>query len=480
MKYLLLPDHHPTSNVLWMGTLAWIVIILLSVFLLAVVGMIFLKYMRQIVAAGDLNYDGEDKNNVPLTRRILARTIPPLRIIHSKAIALWYGNPSAKLKLVGVTGTNGKTTIATVLYDLFRKMGHRCGLISTVCIKIEDEEYPAIITTPGAVDLNRLLSKMVKAGCEYVFMECSSHGLVQKRINGLYFSGGIFTNLTRDHLDYHRTFDNYRNAKKSFFDFLSPLAFSIVNADDNHWQTMVQDCKAKIKTYSIHDKADFMAKVQECDLEGMCLDINGREVDVHFIGKFNASNLLAIYGTAVMLGKEPQKILTALSAMRSVRGRLEPMRSPEGFITLIDYAHTPDALRNVLETIHEVLNGKGRIITVCGAGGNRDIGKRPLMAQEAVRWSDIVIFTSDNPRFEDPQTIINDMMSGVDTPEKDKVFSIVDRREAIIKACSMAQKDDVVLVAGKGHEDYQEIKDRKYPFSDKEVISEYLRVRDEK
>ncbi len=389
-----------------------------------------------------------------------------------KVATLFYGDPSRKLKLVGVTGTNGKTTIATLLYNMFRKFGHKCGLLSTVCNYIEDEAIPADHTTPDPIELNRLLAQMVDAGCEYAFMECSSHAIAQKRIGGLKFAGGLFTNLTRDHLDYHKTFENYRDAKKAFFDGLDKDAFAITNADDKNGQIMVQNCKAQVKTYSTRTMADFKAKIIECHFEGMYLDINGKEVGVQFIGKFNVSNLLAVYGAAVMLGKKPEDILLILSTLKSVNGRLEPIHSPEGYTAIVDYAHTPDALENVLNAIHEVLNGKGKVITVCGAGGNRDKGKRPLMAQEAVKQSDKVIITSDNPRFEEPQDIINDMLAGLDQKQMKKVVSIVDRREAIRTACMLAQKGDVILIAGKGHEDYQEIKGVKHHFDDKEVVKD--------
>ena len=384
----------------------------------------------------------------------------------------FYGDPSRKLKLVGVTGTNGKTTIATLLYNMFRKFGHKCGLLSTVCNYIEDEAIPTDHTTPDPIELNCLLARMVDAGCEYAFMECSSHAIAQKRIGGLRFEGGLFTNLTRDHLDYHKTFENYRDAKKAFFDGLDKNAFAITNADDKNGLFMVQNTKALVKTYSTRTMADFKAKIIECHFEGMYLDINGKEVGVQFIGKFNVSNLLAVYGAAVMLGKKPEDILLILSTLKSVNGRLEPIRSPEGYTAVVDYAHTPDALENVLNAIHEVLDGKGKVITVCGAGGNRDKGKRPLMAQEAVKQSDRVIITSDNPRFEEPQDIINDMLAGLDARQMKKVISIVDRREAIRTACMMAEKGDVILIAGKGHEDYQEVKGVKHHFDDKEVVRE--------
>ncbi len=387
-----------------------------------------------------------------------------------KVATLFYGDPSRKLKLVGVTGTNGKTTIATTLYNMFRKFGYKCGLLSTVCNYIDGEPHPTTHTTPDPIELNELLSEMVAAGCEYAFMECSSHAIAQKRIGGLKFAGGIFTNLTRDHLDYHKTFENYRNAKKAFFDSLSKDAFAITNADDKNGMIMVQNCKAKIKTYSTRTMADFKARLIEEHLAGMYLDINGHEVGVQFIGRFNISNLLAVYGAAIMLGKEPEDILVVLSTLKSVSGRLEPLHSPEGFTAVVDYAHTPDALENVLSTLNEVINGKGHVITVCGAGGNRDKGKRPLMAQEAVKQSDKVIITSDNPRFEEPEDIINDMIAGLDAKQMKKVVTIVDRREAIRTACMMAQKGDIILVAGKGHEDYQEIKGVKHHFDDCEVL----------
>ena len=295
---------------------------------------------------------------------------------------VFYGEPSQHLKLVGVTGTNGKTTIATLLYNMFRKFGHKCGLLSTVCNYIEGEAIPADHTTPDPIELNKLLHQMVEAGCEYAFMECSSHAIAQQRIGGLKFAGGLFTNLTRDHLDYHKTFENYRDAKKAFFDGLSKEAFAITNADDKNGSVMVQNCKAQVKTYSVQRMADFRARIIECHFEGMYLEINGQEVGVQFIGKFNVSNLLAVYGAAVMLGKKPEDILVVLSTLKSVAGRLEPIRSEEGVTAVVDYAHTPDALENVLNAIHEVMEGKqGKIITVCGAGGNRDKGKRPLMAQ---------------------------------------------------------------------------------------------------
>lgn len=395
-----------------------------------------------------------------------------------KVATMFYGEPSRKLKLVGVTGTNGKTTIATLLYRMFRELGHKVGLLSTVCNYINDEEVPASHTTPDPIELNSLLAKMVEAGCEYAFMECSSHAIHQHRIGGLEFVGGIFTNLTRDHLDYHKTFENYRNAKKMFFDGLPKTAFAITNADDKNGMIMVQNTKATVKTYSIKRMADFRAKILECHFEGMYLEVDGKEVGVQFIGKFNVSNLLAVYGAAIMLGKKPEDVLIAMSTLKSVNGRLEPIQSPEGYTAVVDYAHTPDALENVLSAIHDVLDGKGgHVITVCGAGGHRDKGKRPLMAQEAVKQSDTVILTSDNPRDEEPQAIIDDMLAGLDTTQRKKVLTITDRKEAIRTAAMMAQKGDVILVAGKGHENYQEINGVKHHFDDHEVIREIFGIK---
>ncbi len=381
----------------------------------------------------------------------------------------FYGNPSHHLKLVGVTGTNGKTTIATVLYQLFRELGHRCGLLSTVCNYIDGREVPATHTTPDPITLNSLLAEMVEAGCEYAFMECSSHAIQQKRIGGLTFAGGIFTNLTRDHLDYHKTFENYRDAKKMFFDNLPKESFAITNADDRNGSVMVQNCPAAIRTYSVRTMADYKARILEESLEGMLLEMDGQEVSVRFVGRFNVQNLLAVYGAARMLGVERDEALCALSKLHPVNGRFEAIRSPKGFSAIVDYAHTPDALVNVLEAINEIKRG-GQVITVCGAGGNRDKGKRPIMAQEAANHSDRVIITSDNPRFEEPAAIVQDMLAGLDEEQMKKTISIVDRREAIRAAAMMAQPGDIILVAGKGHEPYQEVKGVKHHFDDHEEI----------
>ena len=389
-----------------------------------------------------------------------------------KLATVFYGNPTDKLELIGVTGTNGKTTIATLLYNMFRQFGYKVGLISTVCNYIDDEAIPTEHTTPDPITLNKLLGRMADEGCKYAFMEVSSHSVAQKRIGGLKFAGGIFTNLTRDHLDYHQTVDNYLKAKKAFFDNLPKSAFALTNLDDKNGMVMVQNTKAKVCTYSLRSISNFKGKVLEDGFEGMLMDINNVEVNVQFIGRFNASNLLAVYGTACLLGKKTEDVLLVLSMLRPVSGRFDALRSPKGYSAIVDYAHTPDALTNVLSTIQEVLNGRGRVITVVGAGGNRDKGKRPIMAQEAVKLSDKVIITSDNPRFEEPQDIINDMLAGLEKDQQRNVISIIDRKEAIKTACMLAQPGDAILVAGKGHENYQDIKGVKHHFDDKEVIKE--------
>ena len=387
-----------------------------------------------------------------------------------KVATQFYGDPTGKLKLVGVTGTNGKTTVATVLYNMFRSFGYKCGLCSTVCNFIDGRAIEASHTTPDPITLNRLLAQMAEEGCEYAFMECSSHAIHQKRIGGLRFAGGIFTNLTRDHLDYHKTFENYRDAKKAFFDILPRGAFAVTNADDKNGMVMVQNTQATVRTYSTRPAADFKGRILEESIEGMLLDIDGREVSVRFVGRFNVSNLLAVYGAAQLLGQRAEDVLRVLSSLHPVNGRFEAIRSPKGFSAVVDYAHTPDALENVLTAINEIVKDTGQVITVCGAGGNRDKGKRPLMAQEAAKRSDRVIITSDNPRFEEPQDIINDMLAGLDAEQMQKTISICDRREAIRTAAMMAEPGDVILVAGKGHEPYQDVKGVKHHFDDHEEI----------
>ena len=408
---------------------------------------------------------------------VLAEGVTYLRVADSEEVVgpiatAFNGHPTETVRLIGVTGTNGKTTIATLLYDMFRAMGYKVGLLSTVCNYIDGEAIPTEHTTPDAVTLNALLGRMANEGCKYVFMEVSSHSVAQRRIGGLKFAGGIFTNLTRDHMDYHKTVDNYLRAKKAFFDALPKDAFVVTNLDDKNGLVMTQNTRAKVHTYSLRSLADFKGRILEHYFDGMMLEVNNVEVFVQFIGKFNASNLLAVYGAACLLGKRPEEVLTVLSTLRPVNGRFDTVHSPQGFTAIVDYAHTPDALTNVLGAIQEIQGGKGRVITVVGAGGNRDKGKRPLMAQEAVKGSDKVIITSDNPRFEEPQDIINDMLSGLTPEQKAHVVTITDRREAIRTACLLAAKGDVILVAGKGHENYQDIKGVKHHFDDKEVLRE--------
>ena len=423
----------------------------------------------------------EEKGAVAIVCEALPEQINPnityIKVADSQAVAgkiatTFYGNPTEKLKLVGVTGTNGKTTIATLLYELFRGMGHKCGLLSTVCNYIDGEAYPSTHTTPDVVSLNRLLGKMADEGCEYAFMEVSSHSLAQERIGGLRFAGGIFTNLTRDHIDFHNTMEEYLRCKKSFFDNLPSDAFAITNLDDKNGPVMVQNTRADIKKYSARTLGDYKGRIVETHLDGMLLEFNRIEFTTRLTGRFNVSNLLAIFATAVELGKEPQEVLRILSSLAPVSGRFETIHSKEGYTAIVDYAHTPDAIKNVLSTVNEVLRGNGNIITVVGAGGNRDKGKRPIMAQEAVKASTRVIITSDNPRFEEPQEIINDMLAGLNDEQRRKVISIVDRKEAIKTACALAAKGDVIVIAGKGHEDYQEIKGVKHHFDDKETVRE--------
>lgn len=391
-----------------------------------------------------------------------------------KIASAWYDFPSSSLRLVGVTGTNGKTTIATLLYRLFRRIGHKCGLISTVCNCIDSEEFPSTHTTPDPLTLNRLLAQMVECGCKFAFMEVSSHAIDQRRIEGLCFEGGVFTNLTRDHLDYHKTFAEYLAVKKRFFDELSDEAFALTNVDDKNGLVMLQNTKAEKKTYSVRSMSDFKTKVIEDGFDGLKLEINRKEVFLPFIGKFNAYNLTAVYATALLLGCDSDETLLNLSALRPVSGRFEPIAAPSGYKVIVDYAHTPDALKNVLETIDSFLAVEARLITVVGCGGNRDRGKRPLMAKEAVKLSHQVIFTSDNPRNEEPQTIVDEMMEGVEMADRAKVITILDRYQAIKTAMLLARPKDVVLIAGKGHENYQEINGTRTHFDDKEVVRETM------
>lgn len=396
----------------------------------------------------------------------------------NKALGLmasnYYGQPSRQLTLVGVTGTNGKTTIATLLYKLVRALGHKAGLLSTVVNYIENEAIPSTHTTPDALELNGLLRRMVDAGCEYCFMEVSSHSIAQERIAGLDFDGALFTNLTRDHIDYHKTFDNYRDTKKKLFDGLKKSAFAVTNKDDKNGLVMTQNTKAQVHTYSTRALADYKAQILEEGFEGMMLVINGKEVFVPLVGRFNVSNLLCIYGAALCLGFEELDVLRTLSTLTPVNGRFEAIRSPKGWTAIIDYAHTPDAVDNVIQTIHEILGKKGQLITIVGCGGNRDKGKRPMMAKIAKEGSDQLILTSDNPRDEEPKDILKDMTDGLSEEQMRSTLVIEDREMAIKTACLMAQSGDVILVAGKGHEDYQIIKGVKHHFDDHEQVRKYL------
>ncbi len=384
----------------------------------------------------------------------------------------WYDNPSAELKLVGITGTNGKTTTVTLLFNLFRELGYRVGLVSTIHNKIDDKIIPTTHTTPDALALNKLLAEMVEKSCEYCFMEVSSHAMVQKRVAGITFTGGLFSNLTHDHLDFHKSFEEYLRAKKSFFDQLPEDAFALVNIDDKNGRVMLQNTKALQKTYSLRTMADFKGRLIESRLDSTLIEINGQETWCRLVGVFNCYNLLVAYGTAVLLGEDPLQVLTILSNLQAAEGRFDTVKSPTGVIGIIDYAHTPDALQNVLETIEQLRTGNESLITVVGCGGDRDAAKRPVMAGIACKGSNRVIITSDNPRTEDPQSIINEMMAGVGKEYARQVLVIADRREAIRTAYALANPGDVILIAGKGHEKYQEIKGVRYPFDDKQILAD--------
>lgn len=396
--------------------------------------------------------------------------------VENSAVALgylaseWYGNPSRELKLVGVTGTNGKTTTATLIYEMARLMGNKAGLLSTVRNYVDDKPYATTQTTPDPLTINRLLREMVDAGCGYAAMEVSSHAADQHRIAGLHFAGAVFSNLTRDHLDYHKSVEAYLKAKKSFFDNLDADSFALTNIDDKTGLVMTQNTRAAVKTYSLRSEADFTGRIVESRLDGTLLSLNGREVEVMFTGRFNAYNLTAVYGASVLLGWPVDDILRCMSMLVPVAGRFQTLRSPRGYVAVVDYAHTPDAVVNVLNAIREVVGDKAKVITVVGAGGNRDHGKRPIMAAEAARLSDRLILTSDNPRFEDPRAILADMEAGLDASQRPRTLTIVDRREAIRTATALAQAGDVVLIAGKGHEDYQEINGEKHHFDDRETV----------
>ncbi len=388
----------------------------------------------------------------------------------------FYDNPSRKLKLTGVTGTNGKTTTVTLLYQLFINLGYRTGLISTVENRIVEQVIASTHTTPDPLQLNHLLSMMADEGCQYVFMEVSSHAVDQERIAGLKFAGAIFTNITHDHLDYHKTFDNYIKAKKKFFDELPADSFALVNADDKRGMVMLQNTRAAKHTFGLKKMTDFKARIITNSIEGLELDVDGKSVWFKMIGDFNAYNLLGVYATSVLLGQEPDEVLTQLSSLRGAPGRFEQVNPGSKVIAIVDYAHTPDALQNVLDTISQFRTGTEQVITVVGCGGNRDKTKRPLMASIACRLSDKVVLTSDNPRDEDPMEIIKDMQTGIMPSEAKKTLVIADREEAIKTACMMAKEKDIVLVAGKGHETYQEIKGVKHPFDDREVVERMLKM----
>ena len=432
-------------------------------------------FLAQAIASGASAVVFEDEPQDALPEHVV-----PIQVVDSAAAlgvlaGQFYGHPSRSLKLVGVTGTNGKTTTVTLMYDLFTALGYKCGLLSTVRNRIGSRELAATHTTPDAVQAHALLAEMVEAGCDYAFMEVSSHAVHQKRISGLEFAVAVFTNITHDHLDYHGTFANYLAAKKAFFDHLSPGAYALINADDRRGNVMVQNTRAQVRRFSLQRLADFKGKVLANSLDGLHLEIDGMEVYTRLIGAFNASNLLAAYGVARLLGQDQVEVLQGLSALRAAEGRFDAVQAPQRAVTgIVDYAHTPDALEKVLETLQAVRTGDTQILTVVGCGGDRDRAKRPKMAAVAVRLSDQVILTSDNPRTEEPMSIIRDMEAGVPAEKRKQVLAIADRREAIRTACRLAGKGDVVLVAGKGHEKYQEINGVKHPFDDKEVLNEEL------
>ncbi len=402
--------------------------------------------------------------------------------VSNSAVALgflaseWYGNPSRHLDLVGVTGTNGKTTTATLLYEMARLMGEKAGLLSTVVNYVDTTPVAAHQTTPDPITIHKLLAQMVEAGCSFAAMEVSSHAADQHRIAGLHFRGGVFSNLTRDHLDYHKTFDAYLRAKQSFFDILPSSAFALTNIDDKVGKVMVQNSPAKVSTYSLREHANFTGHIVEERLDGTVVKFNGQEVHTRFTGRFNVYNLTAVYGASILMGWDSHDVLVAMSQLVPVAGRFQTLHAPAGYTVIVDYAHTPDAVVNVLQTIREVIGENGHITTVVGAGGNRDKGKRPIMASEAARLSDFVILTSDNPRFEKPEDILADMVAGLTDADRERTKVIVDRHEAIARACADANPGDVILIAGKGHEDYQEIQGVKHDFDDRKVAIECMQA----
>ncbi len=432
-------------------------------------------YIEKTIAAGAVVIICEE---IPLNlvNEVVYIQVDNSHVALGKMAANFYGHPSAKLKLVGITGTNGKTTIATLLFKLFRELGYKVGLISTVQNQINDEIIPSTHTTPNPIALNELLNKMLTVGCNFCFMEVSSHAVAQHRIEGLSFIGGVFSNLTHDHLDFHKTFDNYLKAKKMFFDMLPKSAFALVNVDDKNGMVMLQNTKASRKTYAIKQMADFKAKIIENKFSGLNLEIDHVDVFFKLVGSFNAANLLAAYGTASLLGEEKFNVLTILSSLTGAEGRFDYLTNNANIIGIVDYAHTPDAIQNVLSTVNDIRKGTEQVITIIGCGGDRDKTKRPIMAQVACDWSDKVILTSDNPRSEDPQIIVAEMETGVSPTNKRKTISIIDRKEAIKTACHLAKPGDIIILAGKGHEKYQEIKGVKYHFDDKEILMEQLNL----
>ena len=429
------------------------------------------RFIPDVVAAGAAAIVCEDLPET-LSDKVTYIQVDDAIIALAHLADEWFDHPSRSLRLVGVTGTNGKTTTATLLYEMAQLLGHKAGLMSTVRNIVDKEAVEAKQTTPDHLTLNRLLHEMVEAGCEYAFMEVSSHACVQRRIEGITFAGAIFTNLTRDHMDFHKTVDNYIAAKKMFFDALPAGAFALVNADDKVGEVMLQNTRADKYRYSLRTLTDYKGRIVESRLDGTTLDLNGNQVEVLFTGRFNAYNLLSVYGASLLLGFDPQEVLVKMSLLEPVAGRFQTMRSPRGYTAIVDYAHTPDALVNVLDTIREVVGTSGNIITVCGCGGDRDRGKRPIMAREAAVRSDRVVLTSDNPRTEDPDAILREMETGLPEDARPCTLIITDRRQAIRTACQLAQPGDVVLVAGKGHEDYQEINHVKHHFDDREQIAE--------
>jgi UDP-N-acetylmuramoyl-L-alanyl-D-glutamate--2,6-diaminopimelate ligase len=433
------------------------------------------KYIKQTIAAGVNVIVCEELPEEP-EGDVTYIQVENANIALGIMAANFYGNPSTKLKLVGITGTNGKTTIATLLFKLFTELGYAVGLISTVENQIKETIIPATHTTPNPLALNSLLKQMVDAGCVYCFMEVSSHAVVQHRIEGLVFVGGVFSNITHDHLDFHKTFDNYIKAKKGFFDSLPKHAFALTNADDKNGLVMLQNTKASKKSYALKQMADFKAKVIENSFSGLNLEIDHLEVFFKLVGSFNAYNLLAVYGTAILLGEDKMNVLTVLSELSGAEGRFDYVANNQKIIGIVDYAHTPDAVQNVLSTIANIRKGTEQVITVIGCGGDRDTSKRPVMAQVACDWSDKVILTSDNPRTEDSNAILSEMEAGVSPTNRRKTLTITDRKEAIKTACHLAKPGDIILVAGKGHEKYQEINGVRYHFDDKEILTEQLNL----